>query len=102
MISWSSHIYLGKSIKKRKDKIIASIDNGEPVYGIYCIALASNPENLFDIISAHELLYPHYKNSQNHIVGLAGGKMEAYDLVQEMLMEVYKKTGKFDVRTYFT
>jgi len=102
MISWSSHIYLGKSIKRRRDKIIASINNKELVYGVYCITFASHPDNLFDIISAHELLYPHYQNSQIHIVGLAGGKMEAYELVQDMLMEVYKKTGKFGVRTYFT
>jgi len=102
MISWSSNVYIGKSIKKQKRKIIASINDNKIVYGVYCIAFASHPDNLFDIFSAHELLYPHYQRSQIHIVGLAGGKMEAYELVEGMLMEVYKKTGKFDVRAYFT
>jgi len=102
MISWSSHLYVGKSIKRQKNKIIASINENKLVCGIYCIAFASHPDNLFDIFSAHELLYPHYQKMQIHIVGLAGNKMEAYKLVQGMLMEVYKKTGKFDVRAYFT
>lgn len=102
MISWSSHLYFGKSIKRKEDKIIASINNKKPVRGIFCIAFASHPDNLFDIIEAKELINPHYENSQIHIAGLAGGKMEAYELVQEMIMEVYRETGKFDVRTYFT
>jgi hypothetical protein len=35
-------------------------------------------------------------------VGLAKGKDEAVELVHEMIMEVYTKTGDFNVRAYFT
>lgn len=102
MISWSSHIYIGKGLKFKKNKTVAAIKNRKLTVGIYCIAYASNPDNLFDIYDANELLLPHYKDYTIHIVGLAKGKQEAYELVQDMLMEVYKRTGRFNVRTYFT
>ncbi|MHB8130029.1 MAG: hypothetical protein ACYDEX_13630 [Mobilitalea sp.] len=89
-------------MKKKKEKVIASINNREATFGVYCIAFASHPSNLFDIMEANELLFPYYKKSEVRIVGLAKGKEEAIKLVQEMLMEVYNKTGDFKVRNYFT
>jgi hypothetical protein len=102
MILWNSRLYVGDKMKKKKDKVIASIDNREATFGVYCIAFSSHPSNLFDIYEANELLFPHYKKSEIKIIGLASGKQEAVDLVHDMLMEVYHKTGEFDVRTYFT
>lgn len=102
MILWTSRIYFGDKLNKKKDKVIASINNSEVTFGVYCITFASNEDNLFDIMNANELLFPHYKKSEVRIVGLAKGKEEALELVQKMLMEVYHKTGSFDVKTYFT
>ncbi|MDF2538215.1 MAG: hypothetical protein K0S76_1236 [Herbinix sp.] len=102
MVKWTSKLYVGDKMSKKKEKAIASINNREATFGIYCIAFASHPSNLFDIMDANELLFPHYKKSEVCIVGLAKGKDEAVNLVQDMLMEVYKKTGDFNVRTYFT
>ncbi len=102
MILWTSRLYVGDKIKKKKDKVVASINNKEATFGVYCIAFASHPDNLFEIIDANELLFPHYNKAEIRIVGLARGKEEAFGLVEHMLMEVYKKTGNFDVRNYFT
>lgn len=102
MILWTSKLYIGDKIKKKKDKVVENINRSETTFGIYCIAFASHPDNLFDIMNANELLFPHYKRSEVRIVGLAKGQEEAHELVQSMLMEVYQRTGGFDVRTYFT
>lgn len=102
MISWTSRLYVGDKMKKKKENVIASINSREATFGVYCITFASHPDNLFDIMNANELLFPYYKKSEVRIVGLARGKEEALKLVQNMLMEVYQKTGNFDVRTYFT
>ena len=102
MILWNSRLYVGDKMKKKKDKVIASLNNHEATFGVYCIAFASHPNNLFDIIEANELLFPHYSRSEIKVVGLASGKQEAVDLVHDLLMEVYNKTGEFDVRTYYT
>lgn len=102
MVSWISRLYISENMKKKKDRVVASINNREATFGIYCIAFASHPDNLFDILDANELLFPHYKKTEVRIVGLAKGKEEAINLVQKMLLEVYDNTGNFNVRTYFT
>jgi hypothetical protein len=102
MVIWASRLYIGEKMKKKKDKVIASINNRQATFGVYCIVFASNPENLFDILEANELLLPHYQKAKITIIGLARGKQEAISLVQDMLMEIYKKTGEFQVRSYFT
>lgn len=102
MVQWASKLYIGEKINKKMKKVVASINNREATYNVYCIAFASQPTNLFDIMDANELLFPHYKKVEVRIIGLAKGKEEAIQLVQEMLMEVYQETGEFNVRTYFT
>lgn len=101
MIVWTSNVYVGKKMRNKKTNAVASINGSEVTFGVYCIAFASNPDNLFDIINANELLFPYYRNKETRIVGLAKGKEEAMKLVQTMLMEVYNRTGNFDVRSYF-
>lgn len=86
---------------RRKDKTILSINNRRLTYDVYCITLASHPGNLFDILNANELLFPHYQKTDIKIVGLAKGREEAISLVQEIIMEIYQKTGSFNVREYF-
>ncbi len=102
MVQWATKLYMGERLKKKKDQVITAINNREVTFDVYCIAFASQPSNLFDIMDANELLFPHYKKAEVKIVGLARGKEEAIRLVQEMLMEVYHNTGEFKVRTYFT
>ncbi|MDI9508815.1 MAG: hypothetical protein GX319_02900 [Clostridiales bacterium] len=102
MIQWASRLYISDNLKKRKDKAIASINSRRMTYDVYCIAFASSPNNLFDIMNANELLFPYYLKTDVRIVGLAKGRQEATLLVQDMLMEVYHKTGAFDVKEYFT
>lgn len=102
MVQWASKLYIGEKMNKKMKKAVASINNREATYNVYCIAFASQPANLFDIMDANELLFPHYKKAEVHIIGLAKGKEEAIKLVQDMLMEVYQETGAFNVRAYFT
>ena len=102
MIVWNEKLYFGESIKKKHRRMIMSIKRGKLTKGVYCITFASNENNLFDILPANELLFPHYKNSEVHILGLAGGKEEAALVVQDMIVEVYRATKDFKVREFFT
>lgn len=102
MIRWITALYIGDKMKKKKDKVIASINNSEATFNVYCITFASNPNNLFDIMDANELLFPHNKKNDICIIGLAKGKAEAILLAKTMLTEIYNQTGEFNVRAYFT
>ena len=66
------------------------------------IALASNPENLFDIIPSWELMQKHYPKRQLVIIGLAKGWEEAVEVVKQIITEIYERTGGFDVRNYLS
>ena len=77
MIQWASRLYISDNLKKRKDKAIASINSRRMTYDVYCIAFASSPNNLFDIMNANELLFPYYLKTDVRIVGLAKGSQEA-------------------------
>jgi hypothetical protein len=102
MIRWADKLYQSEGIKQTKlNKLKKIIEKGKLTFEIYCITYASNPDNLFDIMNANELLFPYYKRKDMYIIGLAESKLEAEFLVKDMLMEIYNNTGTFKVREYF-
>ncbi|NMB44376.1 MAG: hypothetical protein GX995_09645 [Clostridiales bacterium] len=103
MISWSNKLFLSEKFKTRDlSKIKSNINEGKLTRNVYCITFASNPKNLFDIYNAKEFIQPFYKKQDLHILGLAENKNKAYELVKDMLEEVYERTGDFKVREYFS
>ncbi|HHX55277.1 MAG TPA: hypothetical protein GX705_02915 [Clostridiales bacterium] len=103
MISWSNQLYLSKSIDKKELKSIKKkLDKNKFFKSIYCITFASNIENLFDIYNVKQFVFPYYKKKKIHILGLAKSKKEAFELISKMIEDIYKETGEFKVRDYFT
>lgn len=101
MIRWADKLYLGESIEGRKEKVMKSVESGKLTFAIFCVTTASNPDNLLDIINANELSFSYYQKRDMYIIGLAGSKSEAGELVRTMLEEIYRETGGFSVREYF-
>ncbi len=99
-MKWYQELYAGESIKEKTDKIKWKIKHNAGQLQIYVITLASNPQNLMDIIPAWELMQKHYPKKNIWIVGLAKGYNEAVEVVIRILMEVYEHTGAFGVREY--
>jgi hypothetical protein len=102
MVRWSENLYLSDGIDpKKKRKLQKAIENGKLTFEVYCITMASNPNNLFDIINVNELLFQYYSRKDMFILGLATSKEEANLLVKDMIEEIYNKTGAFQVREYY-
>lgn len=101
MIKWCDKLYMDETIKKRPVKWKKKLEQEKISYELYCIALASNQNNLLDIINCNELLFRYYKQQDIRIVGLAKSRERAILLVQEMLGDIYQETGNLDVRSYF-
>ena len=93
MIQWAKELYLDDHMKKKEMKAKAKMNEGKFNLGVYCIALASNSNNLFDIFDANELKFPHYQNRDIYIIGLSNSRSNAFILVRDMIDEVYQKTG---------
>lgn len=102
MIKWADNLYLSKDITlKKKNKLMKAIESGLLTFEVYCITFASNPNNLFDIINANDLLFPYYRKRKIYVLGLATSREAAKLLVKDMLEEVYNETGEFRVREYY-
>ena len=99
-IKWYKNLYLGESIKRESKQIKYKIIYHKRAYGYCLITLPSNMDNLLDIIYSETLSMPYYKGRDFDVIGLAGNKTEAFELVGSIIQEVYRQTGGFDIKSY--
>lgn len=97
---WYDKLYVGESIVHKTTKIKWKIMHNAGQIGIYVITLASNRQNLLDIIPSYELMQRGYPKREMVIVGLAKGYDEAVEVAASIVDEVYRNTGTFAVRAY--
>lgn len=96
-------LYLSPSIKDKRKKIIWKLKTGRPQPTLYVIALAKNSD-LLEIYHSGLLRQKYYKKKENspYIVGLAAGYGQAVALVADVLGDVLKITGGYDVKAFFS
>lgn len=102
MILWCDDPYLDEVLTPKWNRLKKKIAKEKFTMGIYCIAFPTNPENLFDIIPANELLFPYYKRKELRLVGAAKGKQGAFMLLAEMVEDMLEDLGKIDPEEYFS
>lgn len=102
MLDFREELFVGESVKEKYQKLVPRIRKGKLVKkGITLIAYAGNGVDLFDLIPAKEMMFPLRRAQDIYVLGIAGSRDEALAMVQDMVMEVYGRTGGFDVRKYF-
>ncbi len=101
---WYKKLYVGDNAKNSKFKIMRKIKTRSLQVDTYLITLATNPENLLDIISTNLLLQPYYKKRYVRdkicVVGMAKGYDEALEVTRCIIDDVYNSTGGFDIKRY--
>lgn len=97
---WYKDLYVGESIVHKTKKVKWKIMHNAGQIGIYVITLASNTQNLLDIIPSYELMQKGYPKKDMVVVGLAKGYDEAIEVAASIVDEVYHSTGTFAVRAY--
>lgn len=100
MLKWHKDFYIGEGIKN-PDKTKNKIEEGKLTFGIYLITLSDNPNNLLEIIPAAMLLQKSCYGLCPEIIGMTRGKGDAIDMVADIIMEIYRETGAFQVKEYF-
>lgn len=95
-------LYMSPSVKNKRRRVIWKLRTGRPQPIIYVIALAKN-DDLLEIYHSSMLKQDYYREKENspYIVGLAAGYGQAVKLVADMLEDVYRITGGYDVKTFF-
>ncbi len=101
MITWYPELYLDEQAAKKEAKLKSKIEKGKVSLNVYCICLASNPDNLFDIINVNELLFRYYKQKKITIIGLAYSRDSAVKLVEKIALDIYMQTDNFDTEAFF-
>lgn len=100
---FSKKLYISPSLEQKCGTIKWKLRTGRPQPAIYLIALAKN-NDLLEIYHSGMLKQKYYKKKQNlpFIVGIASGYGGAVDLVIDIIQDVLRETGTYDVKTYFT
>lgn len=99
-MNFLQNLYLGERIAPKANRIIEKLNKNEIVPGVYVLALASNPENMLDLIPAWEITQKGYPKEKLMVIGLASDKKEAIQLSQFLIQEAMEFSGNPDVRTF--
>ncbi len=99
-MKWYRPIMVGEQAKRRRYRIIGKIKRNLFQKDIYVVTLAFNQQDLLDIYPAWILLQPYFIRKDFMIVGIAKGYQEALQVITQLVMEVYQKTGDVKLREY--
>ena len=99
-MKWHNHLYIGKRLQEKKDKLIEEMEGGKYRGGVYLITLAYNGKDLMDIRSARSLYRSGLKESLPMIVGIASDREEAFTLCGTILSDCYKSRKDMNVREW--
>lgn len=98
---WAVNLYTTESTKKKLPRIMWKVRMRKVQPELRLITIASNGQNLLDIIPAAAYLQKGLANLSPDIVGVAKGQEEAQMLAVQIISDVWEKSGGFDVRNYF-
>lgn len=102
VLEWHSDMYMDEVVAGEPERYKQLVEDDKLcIPTIYCVTLASNRDNLLDIISCNELMFAHYRRNRIPVVGLAASYKKAVNLVIDMVLDTYKTTGTYDVRKLF-
>lgn len=93
-------LYVGATISSSEYKIVEKVHKGQIVPNLYLVTMSSSVDNMLELIPQWEVLQKAYPRETLKVVGIAGGKKEAMNLVRDIIMESVAKTGCVDVRGY--
>lgn len=97
---WYKYLYVDEAIVRKQEKIKWKIRHNAGQLNVYVVSLSNGESNLLEIISTLELMQKHYPKKGMFVVGLAKGYENALELAAGIVMDVFEKTGEFNVKEY--
>ncbi len=96
----AEHLFLSDDRLNVSD-VFHRIRMSKHCWGVYLITLSPREGELFVIYSCKELMLPVYDGRSFVVAGIGKGRRQTLELLEQMIMEVYKDTNSFDVDHYF-
>ena len=97
---WYKYLYADEAIILKKEKVKWKIRHNAGQIDMYVIVLSRNESDLLEIIPTTLLMQKSYPKKELFVVGVAKGHDKACELACGIIMEVYNKTGGFQVKDY--
>lgn len=105
MLRWLKKCYIGEGIKDI-DKLRTDISHAPDhklktaMADIYLVTLSDHPDHMMEIIPGIMFFQAFFSDICPMIIGAARGKKAAMTLVQNIITDMYKKTGGFDIEKF--
>ena len=100
-MNWLKKLYITPAMKKKKTKIIWKLDHGAGVTGVYLLLIPYTKANQLEIMNAAYLKQRFLRKQNMTVVGMAESYEQAVLLLQQIVEEVYTKTGTANIRSFF-
>lgn len=101
MIIWHERLYLDKTLQVDAKEQMRRLSDGQGQRGLYLLTLAENPMEQLDLYSRRMFEKAARREDEITVVGMASSREAALELLQEMALDVYEKTGDCNLRKYF-
>lgn len=93
---------MDEKVKKNPHKAMRRVEKRKPwKKNYYAVILATNEDNLFEIIGTRQLFFRRYKNIDMKVVGLSADYDGAVGLMEQMIFDCMDKDDDLNVRKFF-
>lgn len=99
---WLKDLYLGESVKDKEKEIRRKLYTNAGQIRVHVLALSQSADEQIDILPAFVFQQSRFPQEELHIFGLAGGKQEAFRLIEQIAKETWANTGTADLRSYLS
>lgn len=98
---WLDRMYVGDSLKGKKEYYQHKITASEKATGTYCLIPAGPGPDLMVIVRSEALKDEAVYSRDVPVLGIAGSRREAFHLAGVILADVMEKTGTTDILSFF-
>lgn len=97
---WYDNLYLGKHCILRVNRLKYKITHRIPHPTVYLIALPRSENSVLEMIPSQMLMQKLYPKDDLRIIGMGADRGEAMELMRQIIDEVYREQGNFDVAAF--
>lgn len=102
MIYWYQDLYMDDKVAANPERCKRRVERRRPWKKNYvALTLASNEENLFEIMETRQLFFRRFSYMDLYVVGLTSSYDKAVELLQKILVEGYEADASFQPRKCF-
>lgn len=108
MIYWYDHLYTDDVVRGKEHTFRKVVEERSKWQNLpwkksyYLRVLASNQENLFEIVNTNQMFFRYYEYTNMYIIGIAKKYDGVVEILRRIMTEGYGTDLAFDPRTVFT